>query len=325
MKARLTLRKNGSPGFRIPKREQKENLVENAAKASSNTFFSTAKEQIPKAVQPAVKMVFGRKARSSSPKENASVKLSEMLRRISKRHSPAGNSNSQGENSRNRKNAELSISKSQNMTLKRSPVAIKRSSKLISLQKTRNSPKFQSIKTEAPKGPKHVVRAKHNFNEELWEAAEAGDVAKISQLLEPRCTNPYFNEDKHRPSKELSSADINSTGIENRTALHCAVYENKAEAVKALVKYGAALDVCTIHRRTPLHIACILGQDAICGVLLDAGAMVNVQDFEKNTPAHYASYHRIRLFTHRKREDTEVVVGEESGFDGEEQQGTDSN
>lgn len=101
-------------------------------------------------------------------------------------------------------------------------------------------------------------------------------------------------------------------GIENRTALHCAVYENRPEVVKALISFGANLDACTIHKRTPLHIACILGQELICKLLLDAGAAINVQDFEKNTATHYASYHRIQIFTNRKCEYIKIVIRKRS-------------
>jgi ankyrin repeat protein len=88
---------------------------------------------------------------------------------------------------------------------------------------------------------------------------------------------------------------VNSAGIENRTALHCAAYENRPEAVRLLLKYGAFQDARTVHHRTPLHIACILGEENICKILLDANASVNVQDFEKNTPAHYAAFYRNLL------------------------------
>lgn len=81
--------------------------------------------------------------------------------------------------------------------------------------------------------------------------------------------------------------------MENRTALHCAAYENKPEALRLLLKYGALPDPRTVHYRTPLHIACILGEDIICKILLESGASPNAQDFERNTPVHYAAFYRI--------------------------------
>jgi ankyrin repeat protein len=86
-------------------------------------------------------------------------------------------------------------------------------------------------------------------------------------------------------------ADINSTGIENRTALHCAVYENRVEAAKLLLKHGASPDAKTVHHRTPLHVACILGEDEMVKLLLASGSTVCSQDYEKNTPVHYAAYY----------------------------------
>lgn len=95
----------------------------------------------------------------------------------------------------------------------------------------------------------------------------------------------------YRIDKSEPVADINSTGIENRTALHCAIYEDKLEAAKLLIQHGANIEAKTIHGRTPLHIACILGEESLCSMLLDEKCSVNSQDFEKNTPVHYASFY----------------------------------
>jgi ankyrin repeat protein len=86
-------------------------------------------------------------------------------------------------------------------------------------------------------------------------------------------------------------ADINSAGVENKTALHCAVLEGKAEAAALLIKNKAMPDVKTIHERTPLHLACILGEFNICKLLINAGASLSIQDYELNTPVHYASHY----------------------------------
>jgi len=170
MKTKFALRKHKSPEFRTAKTEQKENVRSNT-KASQNTLISNKPYILTKGK---MKMIFGRKARSNSPKENISIKLNEIIKKqMSKHHSPTTN-NSQGDNSRNK---ELSVNKLQNMTIKKSPVG-----KSISLQRTRNSSKFQSIKTEESK--KEIAKS----NEELWEAAETGNITKISQLL-----NPYLN------------------------------------------------------------------------------------------------------------------------------------
>ena len=85
-------------------------------------------------------------------------------------------------------------------------------------------------------------------------------------------------------------------GVENKTALHYAVYENKPEVVKLLLKFGADPNAKTTRLRTPLHIGCILGEDNLCKLLLNAGALINEQDFEMNTPVHYASLHSIIIF-----------------------------
>ena len=87
--------------------------------------------------------------------------------------------------------------------------------------------------------------------------------------------------------------NVNSTGIENRTALHCATSDNQPEAVKLLLKYGAMIDAKTIHLRTSLHLACIKGYTTVCKILVNGGSNVNEQDFEKNTPIHYAVLYSI--------------------------------
>jgi ankyrin repeat protein len=96
-----------------------------------------------------------------------------------------------------------------------------------------------------------------------------------------------------RNTRTEDRADINSTGLEHRTALHWAVYENKMEAVKILIKYGANVEARTDKNRTPLHIASILGQISICQVLLESRACVDAQDKDNNTPFHYSAFYSI--------------------------------
>lgn len=115
-------------------------------------------------------------------------------------------------------------------------------------------------------------------------------------------------------SNENLMTDINSTGIENRTALHYAVYENKLDAVKLLISHGALIDARTIHQRTALHIACILGQEDMCQFLLDKGATINVQDFDMNTPTHYAAFYSKYKDDCRECEDIETINKEKTRF-----------
>eukprot|EP00826_Nyctotherus_ovalis_P046781 TRINITY_DN5320_c0_g4_i2.p1 TRINITY_DN5320_c0_g4~~TRINITY_DN5320_c0_g4_i2.p1 ORF type:complete len:272 (-),score=52.70 TRINITY_DN5320_c0_g4_i2:328-1143(-) len=131
--------------------------------------------------------------------------------------------------------------------------------------------------------------------EELWEAAEKGDVGKIGQLA------------------KVHGVDVNSMGIENRTALHYAVYENKLDSARLLVTLGVTIDARTIHQRTSLHIACILGEEAMCQFLLDKGAAVNAQDFDMNTPTHYAAFYSRLGDKRRECEDTEAAHKKEAG------------
>lgn len=86
-------------------------------------------------------------------------------------------------------------------------------------------------------------------------------------------------------------ADINSVGLEQRAALHWAVYENRLEVAKILLKHGANVEAKTNKNRTPLHIASILGQVEMSHILLNAGASVDAQDKDNNTPFHYTAYY----------------------------------
>ncbi len=130
-----------------------------------------------------------------------------------------------------------------------------------------------------------------------------------------------------RVGKNELRAEVNSAGIENRTALHCAVYDGRLEAVRLLLRFGAASDARTLQGRTCLHIACILGEEQMCRLLLGAGASVSVQDFDENTPVHYAAFYSIDCVhkqVRRERDDIEIVGGEETGPDDKEQEGTDA-
>lgn len=127
---------------------------------------------------------------------------------------------------------------------------------------------------------KEFARLKKKMNKDLWHAAEIGDLKKIVNLLE---------------SGKQMTADINSKGIDSKTALHWAVDGNQIEAVKLLLNYKANIDARTTMKRSPLHISCIHGNAEISRVLIDAGASVDAQDYSQNTPVHYASEFSIKL------------------------------
>ncbi len=251
---------------------------------------------------------FGRKARSNSPKEGAPARLNTNMRQpiYKKCHSPAAAGHNQvAETARPRQDEPDEPTPAANIAIKygtlskasHSPspphtaTTRNRASPTLT-QRTQASPRpatrFQAFEPEETKALKALARKKRQLNEDLWDAASNGDLVKLSRLLEPYLQRGLFSD---RVRKGDLTADINSTGIENRTALHCAVYENKLEAAKLLLKFGAAPDARTVHHRTPLHIACILGEDQMCKLLLDSGATVSLQDFEKNTPVHYAAFY----------------------------------
>eukprot|EP00826_Nyctotherus_ovalis_P007103 TRINITY_DN1174_c0_g4_i1.p1 TRINITY_DN1174_c0_g4~~TRINITY_DN1174_c0_g4_i1.p1 ORF type:complete len:382 (-),score=74.65 TRINITY_DN1174_c0_g4_i1:664-1809(-) len=242
-----------------------------------NNFQQTLKAFITnrgKLAKNELKDVFSKRARSNSPKGMA--KNMQNLKMLSKCKSPVVKDLGMG-SSRNRGViiSQKIMKTMQSPSRVQSKINTDRSYKRFSTQ--RITQQLESEGLQRINSTQFLAKMKHTLNKELWEAAENGNIAKINLLFD---------------SKNELKPDIDSAGIENRTALHCAAYENRPEAVKLLLKHGASPNARTVHQRTPLHIACILGEENVCRILLDAGAAVNAQDFEKNTPTHYAAFYR---------------------------------
>jgi ankyrin repeat protein len=112
-----------------------------------------------------------------------------------------------------------------------------------------------------------VVRA-----DEIHDAARAGDVAKVKQLL---AANP-----------ELVHA---KTGV--YTPLHYAAENGHDEIVLLLLDHGARVDEWEKDGCTPLHWAVISGHRSTAGLLLSRGANVHAAaGAKKITALHYAAW-----------------------------------
>jgi hypothetical protein len=87
----------------------------------------------------------------------------------------------------------------------------------------------------------------------LWRAAETGDLATLRVLHEQR-------------------ADLNATDTEGRTALMLATLHARAQAVEALLDYGADPNIAAADGRSPLAAALAANEGAIASALRAHGA-----------------------------------------------------
>ncbi len=87
----------------------------------------------------------------------------------------------------------------------------------------------------------------------LHAAAAAGNVAKITSLA-------------------AGKVDLNARDAHGRTPLHVATFARQRDAIKALAKAGAALDLLENDRYDAVTIASVAGDDDTLRVLLALGA-----------------------------------------------------
>jgi len=114
-------------------------------------------------------------------------------------------------------------------------------------------------------------------NENMWDAAERGDVERIKRLLDPE--------------KQTYPAEIDSRGLDDWTAIHLATNNGQYEAVDILIKLGANLNVKTSMGRASLHLGCLRGYLDIVELLVRSGCEKDCVDNQGNTGLHYASEH----------------------------------
>jgi hypothetical protein len=106
-------------------------------------------------------------------------------------------------------------------------------------------------------------------NEDIYEAAEFGNLEKVKALL------------KEKPSMVFSNNNINGF-----TALHLAANKDVAELLLANHADVSAKDN---YGDTPLHMAALDGHKDVVELLLANGADVNVQNKRGETPLHKAA------------------------------------
>ena len=139
--------------------------------------------------------------------------------------------------------------------------------------------------------------------EEIHEAVQQGDLAKVKKLLE---NNPDLleakSENEKTPlhfaaqigNKEIvefligKGADVNAKNIAHETPLHYAAALKHKEVVDFLIARGAQLDSITSDGSTPLHYAANYGNFETVRVLVEKGAKINTRNGAGLTPLDVA-------------------------------------
>jgi CubicO group peptidase (beta-lactamase class C family) len=109
--------------------------------------------------------------------------------------------------------------------------------------------------------------------EQLWDASVSGDTKKIDAALDAGANIEALDT---RKSKN------------GRRALNWAASKNHPEAVRLLLKRGAAIDAPNLTGFTPLHHAAESGSHEAAGVLLSAGANRELRNKSGERPADVA-------------------------------------
>ena len=108
------------------------------------------------------------------------------------------------------------------------------------------------------------------LNDDLFDAANRGDLKKVKRLL---------NE----------GADVNAKDEDGWTPLHWAAYYGHLNVVKLLVDRGADVNAKSKAGETPLHWAAANGHLDVVEFLVDRGADVNAKSKAGWTPLHLAA------------------------------------
>jgi len=141
--------------------------------------------------------------------------------------------------------------------------------------------------------------------EDLIQAAKAGDVAKIEALL---AGNPELVKAKgpglgatalhwaaiygRREAVAVllrHGSDVNATEDHNGTTMHWAAHSDDAEVIQWLLDKGADIDHANQMGRTPLHVAARRGCQNVVKTLIERGANIHATIKNGGTALHVAA------------------------------------
>ena len=114
-----------------------------------------------------------------------------------------------------------------------------------------------------------------NWDDELLDAAENGDLIKVKTALE-KGANPNA-KDKH-----------------GWTPLHWAALGSNVKIVRVLLKHGADPNAKDKYGWTPLHSVALMGRVDVVKIMLEHGADPRIADKEGHIPLDYAKDSAIR-------------------------------
>eukprot|EP00960_Hanusia_phi_P000443 12251-Hanusia_phi.AAC.1 len=163
-------------------------------------------------------------------------------------------------------------------SLQQSVFSLAFSAKLTSAKNLQIKPAICATSNKLPSNTRNklvVMRKtlKMGVNEELWKAAEQGDINQVETQF-------------------ANGANLNSQDPEDlqKTALHKAAFQGNPLVVSKLIELGADPNVQSETGATPLHIAAAYGHYTTISYLLQLGSDPSVTNLDGDTPLELAKF-----------------------------------
>ena len=83
-------------------------------------------------------------------------------------------------------------------------------------------------------------------------------------------------------------ANVESTNVNRRTALHCAAYNGHLDVCRLLLDWGAKVNPLDVWEDTPLHDAATRGYLSVAKLLVERGADVSIKSKSGKTARYLA-------------------------------------
>ena len=134
-------------------------------------------------------------------------------------------------------------------------------------------PRHARCSRTASHGPRTVPRLRMGLDEDLWEAAECNEIARVEDLVQ-------------------RGANVNSANAADigKTALHLAAFQGHAMCVAKLISLGADPNAQTTTGTTALHYCAAYGHFAAINYLIQLGADRGIMNDAEQTPLDLAKF-----------------------------------